>query len=878
MTVGSHIRAVGPDAAQNAQSADLEHSGDEPLALQEEWQEDEAWDAEYGLETADAPDRSWIIPALAGLLVIGWTAAFIWPIRADVFAPASFAQWTDWISRWSLPVLLICTVWLLFMRNSKRESARFSDTASQLSRETADLENKLGTINRELSLAREFLGTQTRELESMGRVATERLSNHADTLQGLIQTNGDQVQAIASVSETALGNMEKLRDDLPVVANSARDVSNQIGNAGNTASEQLETLVNGFERLNDFGQASDRQVQSISDRIGGALASFETQLATLDDLSAERFDALKGKSEEFRADLDSREVDALAAMRRRADEVKAQADELLNEFTVEEEKTLEILKSRINTLVDEGQNAGHALLKAHDESIETVRQSKDRLFKELNDVSTQLAAIDERAAESSKQRMESLFKEATRFTEILTARDVKLDEDIAKRQQEFMLREEEASHALEQRLAGFDTDLSQRAKEHVEHAGKIVAQGEAIANSMFEFNALIETASALTDKARKQFSDNMSGLSDRIDDNESKLGQAKQSIGELTEDSIRLLEIIQSGARHSREDLPSAINEATEKLAEVEDRAAQLNTALHQATGKGDTLSEYLIASTSQVVELDQSMQSTNSEFTKANADHLAKMGTLKQTISELGEQSDAIAAKAQNELSAAIKQLEAATQSAFASLDAGLEKGLKGSAESISASAAATLEQSLQSKSEEAIARLEKAAATAASAGRDTARQLSDQLSKVNELTGNLEQRVARARQMAEDQIDNDFARRMALITESLNSNAIDISKSLSTDVTDTAWAAYLKGDRGIFTRRAVRLIDNTEARELAELYESDDNFREHVNRFIHDFEGMLRSVLSTRDGNALGVTVLGSDMGKLYVALAQAIDRLRN
>jgi len=38
-----------------------------------------------------------------------------------------------------------------------------------------------------------------------------------------------------------------------------------------------------------------------------------------------------------------------------------------------------------------------------------------------------------------------------------------------------------------------------------------------------------------------------------------------------------------------------------------------------------------------------------------------------------------------------------------------------------------------------------------------------------------------------------------------------------------------------------------------------------------------MLRRVLSEREGSALGVTILSSDMGKLYVALAQAIERLR-
>jgi hypothetical protein len=39
-----------------------------------------------------------------------------------------------------------------------------------------------------------------------------------------------------------------------------------------------------------------------------------------------------------------------------------------------------------------------------------------------------------------------------------------------------------------------------------------------------------------------------------------------------------------------------------------------------------------------------------------------------------------------------------------------------------------------------------------------------------------------------------------------------------------------------------------------------------------------MLRLLIGARDGSAISVTLLSSDIGKLYVALAQAIDRLRN
>src|SRR3546814_12393283 len=103
--------------------------------------------------------------------------------------------------------------------------------------------------------------------------------------------------------------------------------------------------------------------------------------------------------------------------------------------------------------------------------------------------------------------------------------------------------------------------------------------------------------------------------------------------------------------------------------------------------------------------------------------------------------------------------------------------------------------------------------------------------------------------------------------LIEALNSNSIDIAKTFSNEVSDSAWAAYLKGDRGVFTRRAVRLLDATEAREIVSVYDADPDFREQVNRYIHDFEAMLRAILTERDGSPPGVTLLSSDMGKLYV-----------
>ncbi|HEX8371209.1 MAG TPA: hypothetical protein VF585_00385, partial [Chthoniobacterales bacterium] len=159
----------------------------------------------------------------------------------------------------------------------------------------------------------------------------------------------------------------------------------------------------------------------------------------------------------------------------------------------------------------------------------------------------------------------------------------------------------------------------------------------------------------------------------------------------------------------------------------------------------------------------------------------------------------------------------------------------------------------------------------------REASERLTRQMLTLGETASAIESRIEDARKERDAKESENFSRRVALLIESLNSTAIDVTKILSNDVTDSAWAAYLKGDRGVFTRRAVRLIDQAEAREIARHYEEEPEFREQVNRYIHDFEAMLRRILADRDGTPLGVTILSSDMGKLYVALAQAIERLR-
>jgi chromosome segregation ATPase len=860
MSGGHHIRAIGRgagpqepnDAAQK--SLPSESKGEEDTALPTEDENDDSWaqpEEDDGIAASPPVRFGWVGPLLAGLAVIGWSAFYGWALRDELATAASAppTEWTRWIIDWSVPVLLIGVAYLIAMRNSRAEAKRFASSAAMLSRESAQLEERLGVVNRELSLAREFLAAQSRELESLGRIASERISSHAGELQQLITDNGAQVEAIGSASETALANMNRLRDDLPVIANSARDVSNQVGNAGRTAQAQLDALVGGFERLNQFGSASASQVAALGKKVGEILADFEEQLSAIEQLAAGRFAALSEEAGSYRETLEETEGRALAALR-----------------------------ERVTALREETETASASLRDGEDAALTRLREAKERLHDEIAETIATVEGLDRQAMEAARQRLKELHEEAGRFDDRLEVRDRRFMEEMRRRQDEFETRESQASEVLAQRLADLDEAIAQRREAQVEETEKLVAHGRDMTAEVERLGNLIGEIAQQSQTTRETLGSGIGALGQQLAERRRELAETEKQLAELTDAGIRLLEIIQSGARHAREDLPEAIEVATGGLASVEQRAEAIGDLMLSAKGHGSELSDYLVKTQGEIDAAEASIGQLAEKLAEQSEDTLARLGGLRGGFERLVEESGRLGGESQDRLRTSLDELRTATEAAFRTLDEGARERLEQLAREMGEQAVTALERSLRSESSETIGRIEQAAAHASGVGREAAAQLRDQLARVNELAGNLEQRVARARELAEEKVNNDFARRMALITDSLNSASIDIASALSTEVTDSSWDAYLKGDRGIFTRRAVRLIDGGEARRITELYQTDEDFKAAVARYIHDFEAMLRAMLSTRDGNALGVTVLGSDAGKLYVVLAQAIERFRD
>ncbi len=825
-----------------------------------ETSEGEVFEEEYWEDEPARPRARWLVPALTALAALGWTGFFGWVNHREIIAGAAPAQWIDWIVQWSVPMVLLVALYLLAMRNSRREANRFSEAAHLLAQESAQLESRLKVVNRELALARNFIESQSQDLETLGRLASERLAANADRLQGLIRDNSAQVETIGSVSESAVANMETLRDQLPVLANSARDMNNQMGSAGNNAQEQVNALVAAFERLNRFGEAGEAHVAQINEKVEATLASFEEQIAALGDLAGQRFERLRASSDEFRQELDTAEERVFDAIASRSEALSRQLHDDAEAMREREAAAAAAMRERLVSLRVEGEKLVDALDSGQSAATKRWSDAITALEDRMKQVLEGVIKLDESAMSNARMRLVALNDEASKLDQRLTESMAAFEADFARRREADEARQQEALAKLEEQVAAFDQRMAERQEEHLAHVAGLAERGEALAGRLATLDGEMQQLGSQAEDTGGRLTDAADALADRLSQSRAVLEESGTFISRLTDDSVRLLEIIRSSADHSEGALSDAVSSAESRLNAFGEGARELHELIKDAETRGANMA--------------QQIESTRESGTAS----LEQLGELERQLASVTNETEELADRTSEELRAALETLSNASASVLENLRGEQAQAVRDLAQQVAEESREQLAEAMRRHAEETITELEQATARADDAGRETARLLRDQLVRVNELAANLEARVDYAREKAEEQVDNDFARRTALITEALNSASIDIAKAFDNDIGDTQWTHYLRGDRGIFTRRAVRLLDKHDTRQVSAVYSEDAEFREVVNRYIHDFEAMLRGILSTRDGNAMAVTLLSSDMGKLYVALAQAIDRLRD
>ena len=121
----------------------------------------------------------------------------------------------------------------------------------------------------------------------------------------------------------------------------------------------------------------------------------------------------------------------------------------------------------------------------------------------------------------------------------------------------------------------------------------------------------------------------------------------------------------------------------------------------------------------------------------------------------------------------------------------------------------AVLLEQNDEWQLQHRYMQVEAMAERAAEAARTASDRLTQQMLNIGQSASALEQHIEQTQEATREKDSEAFARRVSLLIDSMHSAAIDVGKILSDEIDDRAWDSYLKGNRGVFTRRAVKLLE---------------------------------------------------------------------
>ena len=102
-------------------------------------------------------------------------------------------------------------------------------------------------------------------------------------------------------------------------------------------------------------------------------------------------------------------------------------------------------------------------------------------------------------------------------------------------------------------------------------------------------------------------------------------------------------------------------------------------------------------------------------------------------------------------------------------------------------------------------------------------------------------------------------------------------IARALDATTASAIWSRFRAGQRGIMVRSIYTAEGRATFDDISERYKADLPFQRMIDRFLHDFEQMLRNV-EQKDPSGRGVhNHLISDSGRVYLFLAHASGRLR-
>ncbi|WP_309612152.1 hypothetical protein [Sphingomonas sp.] len=657
---------------------------------------------------------------------------------------------------------------------------------------------------------------------------------------------------------------------------------------GRTRRKEAERFTRTVTAMRGEARSLEALLAVLSARIGDhhqALTGMTTQMMGLGDEAAQRIGAVTRELEAGTA----RMAEHGAALDRTAETARSDIGVFLADLPLAEERARSM--------------------------AELLRSAGGEALHRTGQYEQQVASLTERTREADGVVGEAAGRLVTHLTHIESASAAaraQLDETAAAHRGEIEVLMGHAAKALESIRSGIDTQAATVAALVSQSAAALGKAGQESADALGsrlstargaidDLSARIAEQDRASQRLVAELAAGLAGLNDRFQqlaqDGDQRattmLGALGRVRGELTslgeqagehDDLVGNLVVRTEGLRGTVDTLSAQIRDVLgQALGEAEAGAAKIAGHAEAARPHVEWVRDAAVEASERLASGAHAAEEQHDRLAGLLAAVDTGIGGAERRLSELGEAIKVAtddAARLSNETSPALidalRQVREAASHAADRARAAIAAIIPDSATAMSEATRKALEQAVQSSVTEQMAEVERVATRAVEAAQSASERLTRQMLSIGQSATALEAHIDRTSETQRQHDSDKFAKRVSLLIDSMHSASIDVGKILADEIDDKNWHAYLKGNRGVFTRRAAKLIGGGEGRAIAGHYENDPEFAASVNRYVADFEAMLRRILAERDGGMMAVTMMSSDVGKLYAALA-GVDRRR-
>ena len=638
-----------------------------------------------------------------------------------------------------------------------------------------------------------------------------------------------EARALQDVLAALQGQIAENHRSLGVMAGDLMGLGDQAATRLGTITAQLN---DGSRQLVEHGAALDRAAEAARTDIGVLLAD----LPQAEDCTRRMADTLRdaGRTAIEQAGRFETQVNSLSAQAQQADNIVHEASQRLLANLAQIESAGSSAAASVSEAGGTTRSEIDALLAHSAEALAEIRSGIDAQAAAVGALVAQSQAGIGRAGIDASEMLGERLASAGAALDGLTAR---------------IAEQERSSQRL---IAGLDSGLAALDERFMDLARSGDERAGHVQTALGRLRGELESLSAATsaqDSSLEGLADRNQGLREGLDAlSEVLVGQMSLTLGEAEAGAARLL---------------ASAEAARPQIEQMRDAAIEAETRIESGASNVETQQERLAAL---MTSVDLGVGQAEQRLTELSAAIAAASEEAGRLSNETGPAL----------VSALVQVRETAAHAAERAREA-IAKVIPESADNMSEATRRALEKAVRESVDAKLAELDQVATHAVETAREASDRLTAQMLSIGQSAVALEAHIERSREAQTKDSGEEFALRVSLLMDSMHSAAIDVQKILSDEVDDKAWNHYLKGNRGVFTRRAVRLLGGTESRAILAQYESDPEFQTAVNHYVHDFEAMLRRVLAERDGGMIAVTLMSSDMGKLYAALAQAVEKHR-